>query len=141
METIVPIRIQIIAIITSLAFLIYIGRLILKEKLREEYSIVWIICTLLLLIFSIWRGGLDIISHFLGVYQAPNLIFAGAIFAIFSYLLHLSVVVSNLHEKNKILTQELAILKKIIEDIENNKGNKKGSIQSNNSPEDKKTIN
>jgi len=55
--------------------------------------------------------------------------------------LHLSVVVSNLHEKNKILTQELAILKKIIEDIENNKGNKKGSIQSNNSPEDKKTIN
>ena len=115
MENVGPIRIQIIAIIVSFAFLFYIGRLILKGKLREEYSIVWVICTLLIIVFAFWRNGLDIIATALGVYLAPNLIFAAAIFAIFSYLLHLSVVVSNLHEKNKILAQELALIKEKLE--------------------------
>ncbi|MCC6837083.1 MAG: DUF2304 family protein, partial [Bacteroidia bacterium] len=36
-------KIQIIAIATSLLFLLYIVRLIIKGKLREEYSIVWIV--------------------------------------------------------------------------------------------------
>ena len=130
MKNIVPVRIQIIAIVVSISFLIYIGRLIIKGKLREEYSIVWIICTLLIIIFAFWRNGLEIIAHALGVYMAPNLIFAAAIFAIFSYLLHLSVVVSNLYEKNKILTQELALLKEKldsnVENIENIENNEKG---------------
>lgn len=104
-------KIQIIAISTSVLFLLYILRLILKGKLREEYSIVWIACTLVLIVFSFWRDGLEVMAHLLGVYEAPNLVFTGAIFAIFIYLLHLSVVVSKLHGQNKQLAQELALIK------------------------------
>ena len=104
-------RIQIIAIITSILFLLYIMRLILKGKLREEYSIVWIICTAVLVVFSFWRIGLVVMADLMGVYEAPNLVFTAAIFAIFIYLLHLSVVVSKLHEENKKLAQDIALLK------------------------------
>lgn len=104
-------KIQIIAITTSLLFLLYIIRLILKGKLREEYSIVWIVCTMVLIGFSFWRNGLEVMAHLLGVYEAPNLVFTGAIFAIFIYLLHLSVVVSKLHNQNKQLAQDMALLK------------------------------
>jgi len=104
-------RIQIIAITTSILFLIYIIRLIVKGKLREEYSIVWIICTMIFVLFSFWRNGLEIMSHLVGVYEAPNLVFTGAIFAIFIYLLHLSTIVSKLHSQNKQLAQDVAILK------------------------------
>lgn len=104
-------KIQIIAISVSLLFLLYIVRLIIKGKLREEYSIVWIICTLVLIVFSFWRDALEISADLLGVYDAPNLVFTGAIFAIFIYLLHLSIVVSKLHNQNKQLAQELAMLK------------------------------
>ncbi len=104
-------KIQIIAIIASLSFLVYIGRLITKGKLREEYSIVWIICTAILILFSFWRQGLEIISRLVGVYAAPNLIFTGTIFVIFIYLLHLSVVLSRLQQQNKTLAQEIALLK------------------------------
>ena len=45
-------RIQIIAIAISVLFLLYIVRLIVKGKLREEYSIVWIVCTIVLVLFS-----------------------------------------------------------------------------------------
>jgi hypothetical protein len=105
------VKIQIIAIIVSLLFLIYIIRLIVKGKLREEYSIIWIACTLVLIVFSVWREGLEVMAHLVGVYEAPNLVFTGAIFAIFIYLLHLSVVVSKLHSQNKQLAQEIALLK------------------------------
>lgn len=104
-------RIQIIAIAISISFLLYIVRLIIKGKLREEYSIVWIISTIILVLFSFWRNGLEVLSKLLGVYEAPNLVFTGAIFAIFIYLLHLSVIVSKLHTQNKQLAQEIALLK------------------------------
>ncbi len=101
-------RIQIITIILSVLLLIFIVRLIIKGRLREEYAIVWIFSTLFLVLFSFWRQGFETISHFLQVYDPPNLIFTAAIAAILIYLLHLSVVVSKLQEQNKRLTQELA---------------------------------
>lgn len=108
-------KIQIIAIAASLCFLAYIGRLIIKRQLREEYSIVWIVCTALLLIFSFWRNGLTVMASLFGVVEAPNLIFTGAIFAIMIYLLHISVVISKLHSNNKKLAQEIALLKNKLE--------------------------
>ena len=110
-------RIQIIAIAASLSFLAFIIRLIVKGKLREEYSIVWIICTILLIAFSFWRKGLDFISDLLGIYEPPNFVFTASIFAILIYLLHLSIVVSKLHEQNKKLAQEITLLKNKMEKI------------------------
>ena len=104
-------KIQVIAIAISVLFLLYIVRLILKGKLREEYSIVWIVCTVVLVLFSFWRDGLEVVSGMLGIYAPPNLVFTAAIFAIFIYLLHLSVVVSKLQAQNKKMAQEIALLK------------------------------
>ncbi|CAN5529176.1 N/A [soil metagenome] len=104
-------RIQAIAIITSILFLLYIVRLIIKGKLREEYSIVWIVCTIILIVFSFWRDGLAVVSDLVGVYSPPNLVFIAAIFAVFIYLLHLSVVISKLQSQNKQLAQDIALLK------------------------------
>jgi hypothetical protein len=111
MENVVPLKIQVICIIVSVSFLFYVGYLIVKGKLREEYAIFWVICTIIFITFSFWREGLSILSRLLGVFDPPNLVFMGAIFGIFIYLLHLSVVVSKLHERNKKLSQEIALLK------------------------------
>lgn len=117
MENVVPLKIQIICIVGSVSFLFYIASLIIKGKLREEYAIFWVACTLILITFSIWREGLAILSRLLGVYDAPNLVFMCAIFGVFIYLLHLSVVVSKLHEKNKKLSQNIALLKNKIDEL------------------------
>jgi hypothetical protein len=111
MENIVPIKIQIICITVSFLFLFYIGYLIIKGKLREEYAIFWVICTVILIAFSFWREGLSIFSKILGVFDPANLVFMGAIFGIFIYLLHLSIVVSKLQSNNKELSQQIALLK------------------------------
>ena len=111
-------RVQVIAIAASIAFLVFIASLIIRGKLREEYAIIWIICSVLLIGFSLWRKGLDVMSHLIGVYDPPNLVFTGAIFAVLIYLLHLSVVVSKLQEQNKTLSQDIALLKEKLKNKE-----------------------
>ncbi len=112
MENIVPLKIQLLSITGSILFLAFIARLMLKGKLREEYSLVWIGCTLVFLTFSIWRNGLDVVANFLGVYYAPSLVFLFGFFAIIIFLVHLSVVNSRQQKEIKNLAQELALLKK-----------------------------
>ncbi len=111
MENVIPYKIQLISIIGSILFMLFIFRLIVKGKLREEYSIMWIICTLVLLVFAFWKNGLDLIARYLDVFYAPALIFLGAIFAIIIFLVHLSVVNSKQQKQIKNLAQELAELK------------------------------
>lgn len=115
MENVIPYRLQIIAIVVAIIFMYFIFRLISKGKLREEYSFIWITCTGFLLLFSIWRNGLDVIAKLLGVFYAPSLIFIGALFAIIIFLVHLSVVNSKQHQQIKDLSQEMALLKEKLE--------------------------
>ncbi|HLK96180.1 MAG TPA: DUF2304 domain-containing protein, partial [Hymenobacter sp.] len=88
---------------------------IVRGKLREEYAILWIVCTLILIVFSIWRRGLEQIALALGVFYPPSLVFLAAIFAILIFLVHLSVVVSRLQNQIKTLTQEVALLRNELE--------------------------
>jgi hypothetical protein len=115
MDNVVPFKIQIISIVLSVGFLFYIGRLILRGKLREEYSFVWVFGALMLILFSFWRDGIEVVAKLLGVFAPPNLIFTSIIFVILIYLLHLSVVVSKLQSNNKELTQTIAMMKNKLE--------------------------
>jgi hypothetical protein len=114
-------RIQIITIVINILFIAYISRLIIKGKLREEYAIVWCICTFVLVLFSFWRSGLALMSKLFGVFDPPNLVFTAFIFIILIYLLHLSVVSSKSHHSINTLTQEIALLKQKMEKAEKEK--------------------
>lgn len=110
-------RIQIITIIFNLFFIGYIGRLIVKGKLREEYAVVWIIITFFMALFSFWRDGLAFFSKIFGVVEPPNLVFTSFIFLILIYLLHLSKVSSKMQKSITKLTQEIALLKESVDKI------------------------
>jgi hypothetical protein len=110
-------RIQIITILLNLLFVSYIAKLIIKGKLREEYAIIWCLCTLVLIVFAFWRAGLQVMANLFGVFEPPNLVFTGFIFAILIYLLHLSVVVSKLQNNARNLSQEIALMKENLENI------------------------
>ena len=117
MEFLIPSKIQVTSILVTLVFLVYVFRLIIKGKLREEYSIIWVISAFVLLIFSFWRQGLALLAELLGVYSPPNMIFMIAFFAVMLYLLHLSVVVSKLQENNKAMAQKTALLLRELQEM------------------------
>lgn len=114
------IRIQIIAIVVSILIILFIVSLIRKRKLREEYSIMWIIGSLVLIVFSIWRDLLDTIASVVGVFYAPAILLLVGIFFGILIFLHLTVVISKQTEQNKTLVQEIALLKHKMETREGN---------------------
>jgi hypothetical protein len=104
-------RIQVVAIVAVLIFFWVISRLIVKGRLRTEYSFIWVLMGIIFLVFSVWRQSLDLLANFFGVYYAPSLIFIFFFFMVFIFLIHLSVVSSKHHEQIKKLSQENALLK------------------------------
>jgi hypothetical protein len=112
------VNIQILAVTTSVALILGVISLIRNRSLRVEYSILWLIGTVALLIMSLWRGLLDKIAATVGIYYAPAvLLLVGILFGILLFL-HLTVVISRHTEQNKTIAQELALLKQRVETLE-----------------------
>lgn len=110
-------RVQILSIVASILVIGLIIHLIRQRKLREEYSIIWLAGSVVLIIFSVWRGLLDIIAQFVGVYYAPAiLLLIGIFFAALGFL-HFTVVISKQADQNKTMAQEIALLKARIDEL------------------------
>jgi hypothetical protein len=110
--------IQAISISTTILFLLIVTRLIIKKKLREEFSIIWILCALVLNLFAFWRKGIEVLAHFFGVYYPPAIIFMMLFFALIVYCLHLSIIITKQKDQLKTLTQEVALINDKLENKE-----------------------
>ena len=104
-------RIQYLAIAGSVLLLALIAQLTRKHHLRVQYSILWFALGLAFLAVSVWRQGLELFARTVGVAYAPAAIFLVLIIGVFAILIHFSVVVSRLTEQNRVLTQELAVIR------------------------------
>lgn len=103
-------RIQLFSIIGAGVFMLLILEMVRRRVLREQYSLLWLLTGLALLLFGLWRRLVDIVGAVLGIYYPPAalfLIFGGFFIVI---LLHFSTVISRLTLQNRTLAQRLAIL-------------------------------
>lgn len=107
--------IQIFAIIFSLGIFVAVVDLIRRGLLKEQYAILWLASAVVLLMLSVWRGLLDRIAQMFGVAYPPSLLFTVAFLFLLLIVLHFSVIISDLSEKNKRLSQEVALLKTMFE--------------------------
>ncbi|HBO84297.1 MAG: hypothetical protein A2073_01545 [Deltaproteobacteria bacterium GWC2_42_11] len=108
--------IQIFAIIFSLGVFIGIVDLIRRGMLKEQYAILWLVSAVVLLGLSLWRELLHLIAALLGVAYPPSLLFLVAFLFLLLIVLYFSVIISSLSERNKRLSQEVAILKTLFEE-------------------------
>ena len=108
--------IQVFAIIFSLGILVGVVDLIRRGMLKEQYALLWLASAIVLLVLSMWRGLLDTIALAVGVAYPPALLFFVAFLFLLLIVLHFSVIISSFSEKNKRLSQEVAILKTLFEE-------------------------
>ncbi len=108
--------IQIASIFASIFLLLIVVDLIRRGLLKEKYSVLWILSTVVIIILSAWRELLHKLAALVGVDYPPSLLFIIALGFILLILLHYSVVISILTDKNKHLAQEIALLKSAIND-------------------------
>ena len=102
-------RIQIMAGAVSIILLVIVFELIRRRRLREEYSLLWLLSGILILVISIFPKLFELISKMMGMYYLTALLVLSFLFLLM-IVLQFSTVISQLSERNKDMTQELAIM-------------------------------
>jgi hypothetical protein len=114
-----PVRISIAAAIGSALLILIVLELIRGRRLKERYALLWLATGVVLLVLSVWRGGLNTIAGWLGVSgYPPAILFAAAIMFVIAVLLHYSTVLSRLTDDNVLLAQEVALLRARLDALE-----------------------
>ena len=103
-------RIQILAIVGSVAFLLLVLELVRRRRLAEEYSALWIVAALLLLFASIRRDIIDRSATWLGILYGPTVLLLGLLVVVAAALLWMSVILSKQQAQIEHLIEETAIL-------------------------------
>jgi hypothetical protein len=101
---------QIIAVVGTVLFLVLVIELVRRRRLVERYALLWISAAVLLVLLSLWGGGLRVIADGFGIRTPVNALFLLGLGTVFALALHFSVAFSRLSEETKILAQEVARL-------------------------------
>ena len=96
-------------IICCLVFVITID-LVRKRKLREEYSVLWLVTSLLMFVLVLRYDWLVALTGFIGAGLPTTTLFIGAIIFLMLIAVQFSIKISNLAEQVKNLAQENALL-------------------------------
>ncbi len=107
--------VTLLAFLVSVAIVASIIELIRRNRLKERYSLLWLFSSFVILFFSVSRKSLEFISLSVGIKYPPSFIFLLGFLFLIVINVHFSTVISELFEKNKTLTQEIAILKEMLE--------------------------
>jgi hypothetical protein len=103
-------NLRIIGIVGSLALLLFILELVRRRQLKEEYTVLWVITSVVLLLLAAWPGLLRGVRNLIGAgSEASTLYFSGLIFVV-ALLMHFSVRVSRLERRVLAMMQEIALL-------------------------------
>ena len=111
-------RIQIVAIVGTLALFLVVLELVRRRRLLERYALVWLGSALVLLALGIWKGLLSSISEAVGIFYPPAALFVIAFGFILILLLHFSTAVSRLTDQSKVLAQRIALMEERQRELE-----------------------
>ncbi len=109
---------RVVLIVASLLTLTGIVRKVRNAKVEIETSIFWIGFSALLLILSIFPKIAEVIADLLGIYSTVNFIFLFVIFVLLVHQFTNSIKISQMENKLKELTQEIAVRELRKKDLE-----------------------
>ena len=112
------VRVSIFAAIAAILLLLVILELIRSRRLQERYALLWVMTALVLLVFALWRDGLNVLAKTIGIAYPPSALFLIAAVFILIVLLHYSTAISELAERNLMLAQRIALLEQKLKEAE-----------------------
>ncbi|MEA4821268.1 MAG: DUF2304 domain-containing protein [Erysipelotrichales bacterium] len=110
-------NLQFTLLLGSFLTFIFIIFIMKKVNMNVRYTIVWIIWGVIILLLSIFPTAIDKLSILLGIALPTNTLFLIFIFLVYLMCFYLFIKVSEMNEKIKQLTYEVAITKKELDDL------------------------
>lgn len=110
-------KIQIsVAIIVILGFWI-VNHMVRKRSLELRYSLIWTIIGALTLIIDLFPGLLGVLCRVTGIALPSNMLFVFGLFFSIVIVFYLTVNISRMSNKERKMSQEIALLRKDMEDL------------------------
>lgn len=110
-------KLQLVLIISSIFFLLLTLRCIKKKFFLLRYALLWLIFSFIVLIISFFPRSIDWISELLGIYSPVNALFLVFISGMIILLFTLTIVISRLSTRVRLLNQELSLIKAEKKDV------------------------
>ncbi len=111
-------RVTLFGLGASIAALILVLELVRQRKLREDYSLLWLLTAVVLIVLSASRSLLDSFAAFLGIVTyPPAALFLVAILFMLFILLQYATALTRLSQENKSIAQQMAILRYEVEEM------------------------
>lgn len=108
-------KFQIFAISAALITLTSMCLLIRRGRLKEKYTLIWVLAAFGTLLVATFPSVLDQSADLLGINQGPNLLFLLADLGIMLICVQLSIEASTQAAKTRTLAEELGILRLEVE--------------------------
>lgn len=109
---------KLVSLALGIGILAFVLWLIRARRLREKYALLWLLTSLFVILLSISRRLLEFTALSIGIYYPPALLFlVGVLFLLLVNIGH-SVSLSRLSESNHRLAQEVALLRRQLEEGE-----------------------
>jgi hypothetical protein len=111
-------KVQIVSILVTGGMFAVVFELLRRKRLMERYALLWLFASAVLLALALWKGLLTTLAHAVGIYYPPSALFVFAFGFILVMLLHFSLVISRLADQNKVLAQQLGLLRQRLDERE-----------------------
>ena len=113
-------RTRVFIALLGLAVLVFVVNLVRTRKLKEEYALLWLFAAIVLMLGPVFIDVVDAVSYALGILYPPAFIFLVALICVLFILFQFSVTISRFSDQIKILTQDVALLTKRLQDLQEN---------------------
>ena len=121
-------RARLLFVVLGLAVLIFVINLLRTKKLKEEYALLWLLMALALVVAPLLIDLIDTVSFAIGIDYPPAFIIVLALICFALIFFQISVSISRFSEQIRTLTQELALTRKRLEELEEETGGR-GIVQ------------
>ncbi|MFC1961147.1 DUF2304 domain-containing protein, partial [Chloroflexota bacterium] len=89
-------------LLVTVGLLLFILELVRRRRLREEYSLLWLLTVGALFVLNVWNAPLDLLAELTGIFR-PTVLFVVAVGFFLIILLYYSTVLTHLADQNKVL--------------------------------------
>lgn len=102
---------RLLALLVSACFLVAVLNLVRRGRLREEYTPIWTVVAIGIMVLSVWFDGVRFISRAVGAWTpSSTLFFFGEVFLLV-LCLNYAVRLSGLTAQVQLLAQEVSMLR------------------------------
>jgi hypothetical protein len=102
---------RIFALIIGVGIFVMILEMVRRRRLEEEYSFLWLIIGLGIVVLVLWQNFLEWLTHLIGAVAPTTTIFIFGLVILVMINLHFSVKITKLSRQVKELAQQIAIFK------------------------------